>query len=76
MIFNVIFNLTFKKAFFDRFYAKQTLFSFFSRRDESNDTRIYFENFFLFFGVFLKPFGQIRQKFNFLVIIRLILNVQ
>ena len=44
------------------FYAKQTLYSLFSRRDESNDRQIYFKKKFSFFGERGDPYAQKRKK--------------
>ena len=68
-------NINFlKNRYFLRDFCKKILYSFLTRRDESNDTQIYFIKKISFFGVRGDPFVQKRQKFNFLAIIRFILK--
>ena len=45
---------------FSHLYAKQTLYSLFSRPDESNDTRINFEKKISIFGIRGDPYAQKR----------------
>ena len=47
---------------FSHFYGKQTLYSLFSRPDESIDIRIYFEKKISIFGVRREPYAQKRKK--------------